>query len=83
MIISERNLLSTCGFIVAKYERGISEDIEGKLYLESRSNLGGLSLLLVGFREKKHIDEAISRIDWIKQNQLKKSGAASQVTFTH
>jgi len=57
MIVSERNLKDTCEFLVNEYRAGRSG------YQDARQAFRGLSLLLVGHREKRHIQAALDLID--------------------
>ncbi|MBD9357498.1 hypothetical protein [Methylomonas albis] len=67
MIVSERNLKQTCEFLVNEYRFGRSS------YEEARKSFRGLSLLLVGHVEKKHIQAALDNIDAFKQSKAKKA----------
>lgn len=67
MIVSERNLKQTCEFLVNEYRFGRST------YEEARQSFRGLSLLLVGHVDKKHIQCALDNIDAIKHTKAKKA----------
>jgi hypothetical protein len=74
MIISEKNLKETCGFLVQQYKRGSANDISGMLYFENFYKLSGYSLLLIGFREKKHVESAIAELKLIRESIKPKAG---------
>ncbi|QSB02006.1 hypothetical protein JWZ98_03320 [Methylomonas sp. EFPC1] len=76
MRISEHNLKSTCGFIVSKYRRGAAADKTGTLYIQCHGHLAGLSFLLIGFKEKLHIDDAIKELEKVRAD-VKKTKAES------
>ncbi len=69
MIVSERNLKQVCEFLVSEYRAGRSN------YQDARKAFRGLSLLLVGCREKQHIQQALDTID-NHHAQAQKKGAA-------
>lgn len=61
MKISEKNVKNTCEFIVATYRRRLKEE-KVNTYAESYNKLAGISILLIGFNEKKHVDSAIETL---------------------
>lgn len=63
MRLSEANLKETCGYFVDQYRRETKTDKGDAKYREARARLTGISILLIGFREKRHVDAAISRLD--------------------
>jgi hypothetical protein len=72
MLISEKNLMSTVGFIVSNYEREAKKDPakEPEYFLTTNGQLSGLSLLLVGYKEKRHIDLAVKQVKDIQKKLL-------------
>lgn len=63
MRLSETNLKETCGYFVDQYRRVAKTDADGSQYREARAKLSGISVLLIGFKEKRHVDAAIGQLD--------------------
>jgi len=83
MVISKQNLTDTCEFIVCQYRRHANEDIKFKSehhYKIAHAKLSGLSLLLVSYKEKRIVDDAITKL---KKAQLKAMDSTQpQLTMT-
>jgi len=67
MIISEKNLKEVCAFLVDQYKNGRSTKAD------AIQAFRGLSLLLVSYREKQHIDFAILQIREHSNKKVKKA----------
>jgi len=63
MLISEKNLREVCNFLVQEYQNGRSTKPD------SLKSFRGLSLLLVGYKEKSIIDDSINQIYKIADRQ--------------
>lgn len=61
MNIPEKTLKNTCEFIVANYLRRSKEE-RVDTYTESYHKLCGISIFLIGLREKQHVENAISEL---------------------
>lgn len=65
MVISKQNLTDTCTFIVSQYSRHANEDLKFNSqhhYKIAHAKLSGLSLLLVSYKEKKIVDDALAKL---------------------
>lgn len=75
MLISQKNLEDTCQFLVMSCRRECKQDPASVLVLCGRYRLkfAGLSILLVGFREKRIVDNAIDQITVIQESHALRS----------
>lgn len=74
MIVSTKNIQEVCSFIVASCSRAIKDSsLPRKTVCEiHRNKFTALSLLLVGSREKRYIDDAVNEINCIEHSVTKK-----------
>ncbi|BBL58136.1 hypothetical protein [Methylomonas koyamae] len=73
MLISAKTLADTCDYLVNSCRRDINrapDELE-RCKARYRENLRGLSLLLIGRREKSHVENAIKQIETIQPRRAK------------
>ena len=71
MLIREKDIENTASFIVAEFRRNRKANPQrtNQLARDARLELSGLSKLLIGRREKSHVELALQAIDRITQKQ--------------
>jgi|GEM_PF-3084470 len=77
MRISSKNLRDTCTFLVAECCREVkaNRDMKVNICATYRNQFRALSLLLVGFPEKRIVQSALDHISCIEYSQSKQEAA--------
>lgn len=81
MKLPQSTICNTCTYLISRYQSEIKEGFMSPIesYISALSHLSGISILLIGHPEQKHVKQSIELLKVLHQeNHIKLSAVAAR-----